>query len=124
MQLRIKRIGGDLPKTTIGLRPSTAPKAHGPSTSLPANRQEPIKAINGWFVLSVVLFSLNNYLFNNFYKKVKGDDNFLCLQAYDAYTCFMFKEMDYPVINDFVYCKTGQPDRQNMEKWPVEFNTD
>lgn len=43
---------------------------------------------------------------------------------YDAYRCFMSTEMDYLVINDFVYCKTKQADRQNKEKWMVKFNTD
>lgn len=43
---------------------------------------------------------------------------------YDAYRCFMATEMDYLVINDFVYCKTEQPDWQNKEKWMVRFKTD
>lgn len=43
---------------------------------------------------------------------------------YDAYRCFMSTEMDYLVINDFVYCKTKQADWQNKEKWMVKFNTD
>ncbi|MCB9314660.1 MAG: carbamoyltransferase [Lewinellaceae bacterium] len=43
---------------------------------------------------------------------------------YDAYRCFMSTEMDYLVINDFVYCKTEQPDWQNKEKWMVTFKMD
>jgi carbamoyltransferase len=43
---------------------------------------------------------------------------------YDAYRCFMSTEMDYLVINDFVYCKTEQPDWQNKGQWTAEFNTD
>ena len=43
---------------------------------------------------------------------------------YDAYRCFMSTEMDYLVINEFVYCKTKQADWQNKEKWMVKFNTD
>jgi carbamoyltransferase len=43
---------------------------------------------------------------------------------YDAYRCFMFTEMDYLVINDFVYRKTEQPDWQNKEKWKPQFNPD
>ena len=43
---------------------------------------------------------------------------------YDAYRCFMSTEMDYLVINDFVYCKTKQADWQNKEKWMVKFNHD
>jgi len=42
----------------------------------------------------------------------------------DAYRCFMSTEMDYLVINDFVYSKTEQPDWQNKEKWMVEFKMD
>ncbi len=43
---------------------------------------------------------------------------------YDAYRCFMSTEMDYLVINDFVYCKTEQPDWKNKEKWMVKFKMD
>ncbi|HRG52744.1 MAG TPA: carbamoyltransferase [Bacteroidia bacterium] len=43
---------------------------------------------------------------------------------HDAYRCFMSTEMDYLVINDFVYCKTEQPDWENKEKWMVQFKMD
>jgi len=43
---------------------------------------------------------------------------------YDAYRCFMSTEMDYLVINDFVYAKTDQPDWENKEKWMVKFKMD
>ncbi|MGB0522866.1 MAG: carbamoyltransferase, partial [Flammeovirgaceae bacterium] len=43
---------------------------------------------------------------------------------YDAYRCFMSTEMDYLVINDFVYCKTEQPDWENKDKWMVKFKMD
>jgi len=43
---------------------------------------------------------------------------------YDAYRCFMSTEMDYLVINDFVYTKTEQNDWQNREKWLVKFKMD
>lgn len=42
----------------------------------------------------------------------------------DAYRCFMATEMDYLVINDFVYCKTEQPDWRNKKKWMVKFKKD
>ena len=42
----------------------------------------------------------------------------------DAYRCFMSTEMDYLVINDFVYCKTEQPNWENKENWRVEFKKD
>lgn len=43
---------------------------------------------------------------------------------YDAYRCFMSTEMDYLVINDYLYCKTEQPDWENREKWRVKFKMD
>ncbi len=43
---------------------------------------------------------------------------------HDAYRCFMSTEMDYLVINDFVYSKTEQDDWQNREKWKVAFKPD
>ncbi|MDX2359577.1 MAG: carbamoyltransferase [Crocinitomicaceae bacterium] len=43
---------------------------------------------------------------------------------HDAYRCFMSTEMDYLVINNFVYCKTEQPDWQNKENWIVKFKMD
>lgn len=43
---------------------------------------------------------------------------------YDAYRCFMSTDMDYLVINDFLYAKTEQPDWQNKEKWLQHFQPD
>jgi carbamoyltransferase len=43
---------------------------------------------------------------------------------FDAYRCFMSTEMDYLVINDFLYIKTQQPDWDNKEKWRVNFKSD
>ena len=43
---------------------------------------------------------------------------------YDAYRCFMSTEMDYLVINNYVYSKIKQPDWENMEKWRVKFKAD
>lgn len=43
---------------------------------------------------------------------------------HDAYRCFMSTEMDYLVINDYVYCKTEQPDWENRDKWRVKFKMD
>lgn len=42
----------------------------------------------------------------------------------DAYRCFMSTEMDYLVIEDFVYAKVEQPDWQNKKKWKVQFKQD
>ncbi len=43
---------------------------------------------------------------------------------YDAYRCFMSTEMDYLVINNFVYKKTEQLDFENREKWRIKFKMD
>lgn len=43
---------------------------------------------------------------------------------YDAYRCFMSTEMDYLVINDFLYKKEEQPDWEDKEKWRVDFKMD
>lgn len=43
---------------------------------------------------------------------------------YDAYRCFMSTDMDYLVINDFVYFKEEQIDWQDKKKWRIEFNMD
>ena len=43
---------------------------------------------------------------------------------YDAFRCFMSTEMDYLVINNFVYCKKDQIDWQNREKWRIKFKMD
>lgn len=42
----------------------------------------------------------------------------------DAYRCFMSTDMDYLVINEFVYSKTEQLDWQNKDKWMVAFKPD
>jgi len=41
---------------------------------------------------------------------------------YDAYRCFMSTEMDYLVINNFVYIKSEQS--PNPDKWKIEFKAD
>jgi carbamoyltransferase len=43
---------------------------------------------------------------------------------FDAYRCFMSTEMDYLVINDYVYYKKDQPDWENREKWVTNFKLD
>lgn len=39
---------------------------------------------------------------------------------YDAYRCFMHTEMDYLVINNFVYCKKDQPNWKEDTKFKFE----
>lgn len=43
---------------------------------------------------------------------------------HDAFRCFMSTEMDYLVINDYVFEKTQQLDWENKEKWMVKFKKD
>ena len=43
---------------------------------------------------------------------------------HDAYRCFMATEMDFLVINGYVFKKTEQPDHENREKWNVKFKKD
>jgi carbamoyltransferase len=53
---------------------------------------------------------------------VRGEP--IVCNPFDAYRCFMATEMDYLVINNYVYCKTEQPDWQNKEKWQVSYQPD
>ena len=53
---------------------------------------------------------------------VRGEP--IVCSPYDAYRCFMSTEMDYLVINNFVYKKTEQLDFQNREKWRIKFKMD
>ncbi|MFP5470847.1 MAG: carbamoyltransferase [Bacteroidia bacterium] len=53
---------------------------------------------------------------------VRGEP--IACTPYDAYRCFMSTEMDFLVINNFVYCKTAQPDWKNKEKWTIKFKMD
>lgn len=42
----------------------------------------------------------------------------------DAFRCFMSTEMDYLVIEDYVFTKTAQIDYKNKEKWRIVFAKD
>ncbi len=43
---------------------------------------------------------------------------------YDAYRCFMSTEMDYLVINNYVYKKIDQINWEDREKWRIKFKMD
>lgn len=43
---------------------------------------------------------------------------------YDAYRCFMSTEMDWLVIENYIYKKEEQPDAANKDKWTVVFAKD
>ncbi len=53
---------------------------------------------------------------------VRGEP--IVFTPYDAYRCFMSTEMDYLVINNFVFCKTEQDDWENRKKWSINFKMD
>ena len=73
-------------------------------------------------------------LLNEFYKltgyalvvntsfNVRGEP--IVCSPHDAYRCFMSTEMDYLVINNFIYSKKEQPHFENKEKWKVKFKED
>jgi carbamoyltransferase len=42
----------------------------------------------------------------------------------DAYRCFMRTEMDYLIINDFIFEKEKQPEWTEKDKWKEEFKLD
>ncbi len=53
---------------------------------------------------------------------VRGEP--IVCSPFDAYRCFMSTEMDYLVVNNFVYEKTQQIDFENREKWRIKFKMD
>ena len=53
---------------------------------------------------------------------VRGEP--MVCDPYDAYRCFMSTDMDYLVVNNFLYKKEAQPDHANKEKWAIQFKAD
>ncbi len=53
---------------------------------------------------------------------VRGEP--IVCSAEDAYTCFMRTEMDFLVINNFLFEKQVQPRWDDNEKWKTEFTLD
>lgn len=51
---------------------------------------------------------------------VRGEP--IVCSPYDAYRCFMTTNIDYLVMNDYIYYKGDQP--QNQHNWSVEFEKD
>lgn len=69
------------------------------------------------------LKGLTNYgLVLNTSFNVRGEP--IVCTPHDAYRCFMSTDMDYLVINDYIYIKTEQPDWENKDKWMVNFKMD
>lgn len=63
-----------------------------------------------------------NSLIVNTSFNVRGEP--IVCAPYDAYKCFMSTDMDYLVINNFVFCKTEQIEWDNKTKWQTNFKKD
>ena len=75
-----------------------------------------------WELINAFKEKTNYGLVVNTSFNVRGEP--IVCTPYDAYRCFMSTEMDFLVINNFVFCKTDQPDWENREKWRVKFKLD
>ena len=75
-----------------------------------------------WKLLKTLKTQTNSSLVVNTSFNVRGEP--IVCTPYDAYRCFMSTEMDYLVINDFVYTKTEQPNWEDRERWLVDFKKD
>lgn len=75
-----------------------------------------------WELINEFKKQTNYALVVNTSFNVRGEP--IVCTPYDAYRCFMSTDMDYLVINNFVYSKTEQPEWKNKEKWMVKFKMD
>ncbi len=75
-----------------------------------------------WELITAFEKRTNYGLIVNTSFNIRGEP--IVCNPYDAYRCFMSTDMDYLVINDFVYFKKEQPDWQFKEKWLTKFKTD
>lgn len=75
-----------------------------------------------WQLLNAFKEKTNYGILVNTSFNVRGEP--IVCTPQDAYRCFMSTEMDYLVIEDFVYKKEDQPDWQDKEKWQVSFASD
>jgi len=78
--------------------------------------------IRYWELISVFKEITGYGLVVNTSFNVRGEP--IVCTPYDAFRCFMSTDMDYLVINNFVYKKTDQIDWKNKEKWMVKFKMD
>lgn len=75
-----------------------------------------------WELINAFKQKTNYALVVNTSFNVRGEP--IVNTPHDAYRCFMSTDMDYLVINDYVFSKTEQPDWENKDKWMVEFKMD
>jgi len=77
---------------------------------------------NYWTLLNAVKKETGYGMVINTSFNVRGEP--IVCTPYDAYRCFMNTEMDYLVINDFVYYKKEQPNWEHTKKWLITFAKD
>ncbi len=75
-----------------------------------------------WKLINAFKQQTNTGLLLNTSFNVRGEP--MVNTPLDAYRCFMSTDMDYLVMNDYVFCKTEQPDWENKSKWQVSFKPD
>jgi carbamoyltransferase len=75
-----------------------------------------------WELINTFKKKTNYGLVINTSFNVRGEP--IVCTPHDAFRCFMSTEMDYLVIDDYVYSKTEQLDWENKEKWLVKFKMD
>ena len=75
-----------------------------------------------WKLISAFKHKTGYGLVVNTSFNVRGEP--IVCTPYDAYRCFMSTEMDYLVINNFMFCKTEQDDWENRKKWRIKFKMD
>ncbi len=75
-----------------------------------------------WELLSSVKKVTGHGMLVNTSFNVRGEP--IVCTPFDAYRCFMSTEMDYLVIENFVYSKTEQPHHLDKEQWRIGFKKD
>lgn len=75
-----------------------------------------------WNLLHAIKNSSGKGIVLNTSFNVRGEP--IVCTPFDAYRCFMSTDMDYLVIENYLYCKTDQPNWQQQEKWQCKFEND
>ena len=75
-----------------------------------------------WELLSTFKKRTGYGLLINTSFNVRGEP--MVCTPYDAYRCFMATEMDYLVINNCLYNKQNQPDKEKVGQWRKAFTMD
>jgi carbamoyltransferase len=75
-----------------------------------------------WKLLKAVKKQIGHGMLVNTSFNVRGEP--IVCSPFDAYRCFMNTEMDYLVIENFVYCKTEQINWQNKKEWTIKYKED